>query len=381
MTTSYDYLQKIKKIQNIIIIIIILLVIGLVIGLVFLIKFLIKERFTTTIPASTQSSTTTIPMITCPQIVKEFKSITNLNSGYIIDIESTGAPDNSYFLIHYDVESKTTPAGVYAVDDKNNLVIQVKNQSGLKQKWYMKKLDENNFCVSTNPIFCDGPIDCKSKELNVLTFENTMSGFVLSNRPFNDFDTQKWNPSGDITSPYGRSGISLSSIQPNSLSSITGNVMPSGMISDNSMLDSLHLNDANENKLRSVLDLISTNLQIYRENAGRDGNIAASQLGSSVNTPLKVNLSLTGNTALLSSMNNKNQNNKIKEKFNTIQNSNVVDLLNKYELNENPDISDSVYTLDKAMSSVVSCPILDSKDYALNRVGQCNCDLSALSGI
>lgn len=279
-----------------------------------------------------------------------FKSLVNINSGYAVDIEPTNQTDN-YFLIHYS-DNDMVPDGVFAVNSDNQLFIQIMNESLTSQIWRINKIGEELCVITLKDDICNSRESCIGKK--VLTFDNTMSGFVLSYRPYNGYDTQHWRLSTD-SSPYSKGiRVSRGSLAPVESKSIE--------LAD---IEKLALDKENTTKLQSVLDLISKNLTEYKSTAEKEGTAPA--LGTSALSPLKVNISFTGDKSLLTK----------KESFQ--DKSNVVELLNQYEYNASK-INAPVKTLLSSIDSVASCPVFDAKDYTLNRIGQCNCNLSDLQG-
>lgn len=318
-----------------------------------------QSSTTTQSSAIIQSSTITQP-ITCAQTEIIYKSIVSQIAEYTIDIEPSG-DNETYYLKHYGKSSKV-PVGILAIDENtdNNLVIQILNDNsyGFVNKWYLNKIfsDNNNKCIvsikkcSDNTI-CEG-IMCLT--YTSLYMENTMLNYI----PYNSKENQKWILS--LNSVKDNTGLIIRN--PTSIASLINQSQPSSID-----ISQLALNQENDKKITDVLNLISNNLQGLKNMTNSDSGSSLSLGGG---TPIKINLALSGSS--IGSLTADT------EKFQNTTND-VKNLLNNYENNQNSNVLDPGYSLDTAIGSVISCPNIDSNDYAINRVGQCNCNLSDLN--
>lgn len=352
-----------KTLLTILLVVLVLLVIAFFI-------YLRIEGFTTTstisatstIPAtSTTRPSTTRPSTTTPNCQpapdRQIESIMSYVANYQIDLEKDRF-SNKYFLKYYGI-GKNDPTGVLAVDvnDNDNLVVQILNDNrpNLRNLWYINKLnnDPETLVISLDECTND---DCSGiKALTYTTYY--MENSIISYLPFSHIhENQLWIPTTRVPKrglPVNK-GIILSSELNNPNTSAIN-------------LSELNLNESNEQKVSDILNLINQNLQSFKQITQSD---SGSALGLSGNTPIKVNLSLSNALSSLS------QNTKKSESFQDT--NNIRELLDKYE-NKNTNVNTgSVYTLDNALSSVISCPVIDNNDYTISRVGQCNCDLSQL---
>ena len=340
----------------------------------------IPPTTTTTVPATTQ----TCPPCILPPVTALPKSIINVNSGYIIDIINVDT--NQYQLIHHYIQTCNTadcnniPDGVYAVDNDNNLIITMKNKTQTNQIWNAIQLTDSSnssfVILTTENKTCNDITTCAYNALNVLTFENTMSGYVLTNVPFDNKERQRWRFSTTENSPYGKLGSIY--VGADKLVSLTNNpLIMNGNTNNNMNTDTnyLHLNSENDDKLKSVLDLISNNLQSFQQNVNHSNSAASLGITQS---PIKINLTLTGNTG--------NSGNLTKESFGGIgsESYDILDRLNQFEKNPHatvPNNSINSSQMTQLEKSIIGCPPIDNKEYALNRVGQCNCNLSDIKNL
>ena len=364
--------------KNKILIILTAILILLMIG--FFLYLRIEKFDATTAPAGTIGSSTTAPQIPvgCPTTANQpVTSITSYVAEYTIDVEPTNDGTGTYFLKYYGTDSNT-PTGILAIDADNKLVVQILNDTrpGLINKWYLNQINGPNIlnCV-VSPVMCSSESDCIAKSIICLTFTSLyMDSTVLAVLPFTTNpikENQIWLMSSTKVSNKNKLIIG----NPSSIAAQLGQTI-SGPID----LTQLSLNQENESKLKDVLNLISQNLQSYKSVTSSDSGAALSQANS---TPIKINLALTGSTlgSLIPNHTGSSQSFTDVTTSNTINQGDVRALLATYENNQQSaaNTSDSVYTLDTALGSTISCPRIDSADYAVSRVGQCNCDLSGLT--
>ena len=376
-----------KEILTVLIILLILLVIGFFLYLRFGEGFRPETTPTptptptrTSLPTPTPTRTslptpTSKPSSGCPtQAPIAITSITSLVSEHTIDVEPANDTTGAYYLISNTMPDE--PAGILAVDKDNNLTLQILNDTrDLQNKWYLNKVftDDPNKCV-ISLTKCSDIQECKDK--TCLTFTTIYErNNVLTMQIFNNKDNQIWIQS---TTKKANLSKALKIRQPTSLSSqiaSSANNYSNQMTTD---LQGLSLDEENSQKLKNVLDLISSNLQSYKNMTSGDSGAAL----SAGKTPIKINLSL-GSAASALGLTAPQESS---EKFGDTNSQNVRQLLADYENKMGPsrntntgNTTDSVYTLDTALGSVISCPKFDANDYAVSRVGQCNCDLSGLS--
>ena len=333
------------------------------------------ENFDTTTTAGTTRSNTTAPQIPsgCPTTaIQPITSITSAVAEYTIDVEPTN--DGSYFLKYYGTDSNT-PTGILAVDSDNKLVIQILNDTrpGLINKWYLNSIfNDNNSCI-VSPRLCNSNADCNAKSINCLTFTSLyMDSTILAVLPYSsNKENQIWKKSSTKVSNKNKLIVG----NPSSIAAQLGQTI-SGPID----LTKLSLNQENESKLKDVLNLISQNLQSYKSVTSSDSGASFSQASS---TPIKINLALSGSTfdGLIPNSADSSQLFTDITTSTNINQGDVKALLATYENEQQSaaNTTDSVYTLDTALGSTISCPRIDLADYAVSKVGQCNCDLSGLT--
>jgi hypothetical protein len=334
----------------------ILLFVLVLLVIVFFIYLRIEGFNTTTTLPNTN------PQFICPPQQTTLESVISKIANYQIDVEPTG-DGATYFLKYYGINSNdtssntNTPAGILAVDTNNNLVVQILNdvQQGLSNRWNLNKLnnDDNTLVISIQKCSTNDCSGVLALTYTSLYMENT----ILSYLPFSSSnENQLWKPASKIVRqglPVNK-GVSIAS----KLNKTIGTPVN---------LSELNLNDINEQKVSDVLNLISQNLQSYKQMTSSD---SGASLGISGGAPIKVNLSLSGALDALSGLG------RTTEDFEDA--NNVRKLLDNYE-NKDTENKETVYTLDTALGSVVSCPSIDAADYTISRVGECNCNLSQLN--
>jgi hypothetical protein len=350
-----------------ILVILTLILILLVLGFFLYVRF--GEGFNGTTIANTNPAATvanTNP-VACPTVAPAiYTSITSLVAEYTIDIEPANDPEGRYYLIFYG-QNDNQAAGILAVDEKNNnsLTTQILNDDrDLNSKWYINTVfpDNKTRCVISTTK-CTTMDDCKNYPCLTLTTIFDRDNILIM-RQFDNQDNQKW-----VQSTTKKANLDRGIIISRPVLGMAAQIAESANQPTSDIISDLNLNDENSRKLQNVLDLISSNLKSYSDVASSD---SGASYGVSSGAPIKVNLSLSGNALGLTVPTGG-------ESF-TDTTQDVRKLLNDYENKMGPGVNtkDSVYTLDTALGSVISCPKIDENDYAISRVGQCNCDLSGL---
>jgi hypothetical protein len=313
----------------------------------------------------------TTSAITCPPCSLtpapvELKSITSQVAEYTLDLEP--AENGTYYIKYYGSESTNDPVGILALNNTTKkLEVQILNENRpeLISKWNLNTFfpDKTKCIVSVDK--CTNASECTS----CLTFTSLyMGNTILSYAPYvENKENQVWITSSTKTSNHSGLLIDGSSSIASKIQDTQNNTVD---------ISQINLNAENETKLTEVLNLISQNLQAYKDTTTSDSGASLSQNS----TPIKVNLTLSGNTLGLTPTSTTRA---VARFADTNENTpNVRGLLSAYENEQAADAANttnSVYTLDTALGSVISCPKIDSKDYAISRVGQCNCDLSDLT--
>jgi hypothetical protein len=273
---------------------------------------------------------------------------------YIIDLQEIG--DGSYYLLHKT--SETTPVGVLTAGDSATNDLTVSYQQNLpSQKWYLHATpgDPTKYAITTSTTIAEGT-PC-------LTYTSLYKAdTILAYLPYSaNNQNQYWYKT--TRRAYDRKTINVGTYAPSSSSGMaTASQNVSG--SSDSGNPNMDIDAVNNSKVKEVLEFIAQNMDAYKT-AITNGSAATH---SQNRDPITLNLHLNGDSAVAGANS--------KQPFEDVGRPTYAYVGDKVDGNDDKMGTD----LEIAYKSIFSCPQHSADEYSLNRVGQCNCNLSDLFG-
>ena len=344
----------------------IILFLMIITGFIIYFMYLKPETFVDCVANPTDSSCTTKPNTSKPNVTCSCTPTNNavvptsIISRYfgigfnIYPVTSTTSSSSQTYLIeHVSINQTGVLGSMYAVTPDGLLTIKVKDQTDPAQWWIINTLTD-----STN----------NSNYLVIQPFGNTSFALQYANgnltlSPYTTpgFEGQKWLSSKTTV----LRGIPVLNNNPAGMFSTEFNPYSSSSITSN------NLSDANNKQVTDVVNAVKSGIQQYLAQNNSSSQITTSALGNK-DMPLSVNLNL-GNSS--------NQGISYFDNVTgTTSKNDILSFLDKYEANsKNNNNNNTIYSPSDLQNSLnqtnTGCKLFNINDYTNSRVSTCNCKL------
>jgi hypothetical protein len=293
--------------------------------------------------------------------------ITSQAAAYAIQVTPVGDGfNNSYYLMHNEPNSDA-PSGILATSTSGEISVEMMNDRSptLATHWYMIPIATGSTTCAIMQVPCSAISEC-AKALCLTYTTIYQSHSILALQPFTGISNQLWTINYGAFPPFNGVPINKNAA---TLSQRSYYQQQAGEHLNES---NLQLNEENDNKLMQILNLIGANVQqLNGQPNGRSGGTPSN--------PIKINLSLSDSSSTLI---------KSAQKFTDVAQQQSGGHRHPQQQPTRDTFQDVRTLLDNYINNEVTpveaayhastCP--NYNDYTLNRVGECNCNLSDLQG-